>query len=48
MGKGSRRRPQQVSDEEFEDNWNAVFKRDKKNVEKNRYKRGQRGDKKTA
>jgi hypothetical protein len=35
-----------VSQEEFEDNWNTAFKRNDKNVEKNRYKRGQKQKKK--
>ena len=35
-----------VSEEEFEDNWNTIFKRESKNTEKNRYKRGQRNSKK--
>lgn len=42
MGKGSKRRPLGIKEEEFEDNWNAIFKRDKKNTEKSRYARNQR------
>ena len=42
MGKGSVRRPTLVRDEEFQDNWNTIFRRNDKNAEKSRYKRGQR------
>lgn len=31
-----------VSDEEFEENWDGIFKRNSKNIEKNRYKREDR------
>ncbi len=40
-GKGDRRRVWAVED----DDWNLAFKREKKNVSKNRYKRGQRAEK---
>lgn len=42
MGKGSSRRPVQVSNEEFGDNWSHAFRRNDKNMEKNRYKRKKR------
>ena len=41
-GKGDRRRLEQVSREEMEDNWNLAFKRDKQNSGKSRHKRKQR------
>ena len=37
MGKGSGRRKLNITDDELEENWNRIFKRDDKNVEKNRY-----------
>ncbi len=40
-GKGDRRRVWDVEN----DNWNLAFKREKKNVSKNRYKRGQKFEK---
>lgn len=40
-GKGDRRRIHTVDD----DNWNLAFKREKKNTEKNRYKRGHKSEK---
>lgn len=46
MGKGSNRRPSQISEDEMEDRWGSVFRRSKsresENAEKNRYKRGQK------
>lgn len=48
MGKGSRRRPTQIDDGEFEENWNRIFRREGKNVEKNRYKRNQRKNDRTT
>jgi hypothetical protein len=41
-GKGDKRRPIQISDEEMDDNWGFAFKRKKQNAEKSRYKRKQR------
>ena len=43
MGKGSVRRPTQIDSDEFEDNWERIFKRNDKNLEKNRYRRGKDG-----
>jgi len=45
MGKGSKRRPQQIDDDEMDSRWDMAFKRNKQNKEKNRYKRGQRREK---
>ena len=42
MGKGSKRRPSFVDDRAMEEDWNRIFKREEKNAEKNRYKRGAR------
>lgn len=33
MGKGCKRRPLEIDSEEFEDNWDTIFKRDTKNNE---------------
>lgn len=46
MGKGCRRRPIEVPREEFEENWDRIFKREDKNKEKSRHARSQRADKK--
>ena len=40
-GKGDRRRIWNVEN----DDWDRIFKRNKENILKNRYKRGQRGEK---
>ena len=39
MGKGSNRRPRQVERQEFEDNWEYIFKREKKNDSVMKHKR---------
>ena len=44
MGKGSKRRPRLIDRDRFDSNWDNVFKREKENMEKNRYKRKQRNN----
>ena len=39
MGKGSKRRPTEIGDKEFVDNWEVAFKRTKKNPERMKPKR---------
>jgi len=46
VGKGSKRRPLQVDENDMEANWHHVFKRENKNQEKNRYKRGKKNESK--
>jgi hypothetical protein len=37
MGKGSKRRESSITDEELEQNWHRIFRRNDKNAEKSRY-----------
>ena len=44
MGKGCKRRPLQVSEDEMEDNWGKIFSRESKNAPKMKHKRKKRED----
>ena len=44
MGKGCKRRPLQVSEDELADNWDAIFKRQKKNAPVMKHKKKKRND----
>jgi hypothetical protein len=41
-GKGDKRRPQLVDDDTMECNWQYAFRREEKNIQKNRYKRSKK------
>lgn len=41
MGKGDKRRPRHVSEEELDGNWEVAFRRNRQNTEKMRYTRKQ-------
>lgn len=44
MGKGSKRRPTEVDEVEFDDNWEVVFKRNEKNDKVMKRKRKPKND----
>lgn len=48
MGKGSMRRPAQISVEEEARRWNSIFRREKRNSEKTKHDGVRRGDRRKS